>query len=142
MAVNVTHGWWESSCKRHTHALSLAKVSIARAKGTDPEVLAAYFDLYEKVVVEYDTINKAAHIFNVDETGMPMDYLPPKVWCKSGTKTACITTGRKTQVTVVGCANAARYCIPPMVIRNVKTMQGRHDHWGSALCMPFLTLGG
>ena len=53
-----------------------------------------------------------------------MDHRPPKVTCKRGTKNPdYITSGKKTQVTVVACVNAAGYSLPPMVIWNVKTMQ-------------------
>ena len=54
-----------------------------------------------------------------------MDHQPPKVIYKTGSKNPdCITSGKKTQVTIVACVNAAGYSLPPMVIWNVKTMQG------------------
>ena len=44
--------------------------------------------------------------------GLPMDHQPPKVIYKTGSKNPdCITSGKKTQVTIVACVN-------------VKTMQG------------------
>ena len=81
LRVTVTHGWWESFCKRHPHEVSLripAKVSMARAKANDPEVISNYFDMYEKVVVDYDIIDKPIQIFNIDETGYPWIIGPPK----------------------------------------------------------------
>ena len=102
-----------------------AKISMARAKANDPEIISNYFDMYEKVVVDYDIIDKPIQIFNIDETGLPIDHRPPKIICKTGSKNpACITSGNKTQVTIVACVNAAGYSLPPMVIWNLKTMQG------------------
>ena len=122
--VTVTHGWYESFTKRHSElVLRIPKLSVARAKATDPEVISSYFDMLEKVLVEYDLLDTPAHIFNVDETGMPLDHHPPKVVCKKGMKNpSCITSGKKTQITVVACVSAAGYCIPPMVIWNGKSM--------------------
>ena len=37
-----------------------------------------YFNLLKKVMVEYDLIGKPAQIFNVDESGMPLDPKPVK----------------------------------------------------------------
>ena len=55
-------------------------------------------------------LTKPIQIFNIDETGLPMDHRPPKVICKTGTKyPEYIISGKKTQVTVVACVNAAGY---------------------------------
>lgn len=123
--VRVTHGWWESFSRRHPELVLRvpAKLSLARAKASDPEVISSYFDMLEKVLEEYELHDKPAQIFNIDETGMPLDHHPPKVICKKGMKNpSAITSGKKTQITVVGCVNAAGCCIPPMVIWNLKTM--------------------
>lgn len=123
--VNVTHGWWESYLKRHPELAlrTAASVSAARAKASDPEVISTYFDMLEKCLVEYDLLDKPAQIFNLDESGMPLEHLPPKAVCMKGTRNPlCITSGNKAHITVVACVNAAGWCIPPMIIWDRKTM--------------------
>lgn len=124
LKVTVSHGWWESFSRRHAMVVRIpAKVSVARAKASDPVVISTYFDMYEKVLVEYDLFDKPNQIFNMDETGMPLEHRPTKVVIKKGMKhPCCVTSGKKTNITVVGCVNAGGHCIPPMVIWNVKTM--------------------
>ena len=52
-------------------------------------------------------------IYNVDETGMPLNHRPPNVVAKCGQKNS---TGDKSQVTVVGCVSAVGQVIPPYII--------------------------
>ena len=56
-------------------------------------------------------------IYNMDESGMPLDHKLPKVVARKGTrKVHCHTSGNKSQITVLVCANAAGSVVPPMVI--------------------------
>ena len=123
--VTVTHGWWERFCFRHRN-ISLrvaAPLSQARMKGTDAEVLHAYFDELEATLVENELDDKPCQVFNMDESGMRLSPAPPKVLCKKGTKSLNWTTGGdKSQITVVGCVSAGGYCLPPMVIYDRKTL--------------------
>ena len=58
----------------------------------------------------------------MDETGMPLDPLAPKVVAKRGTKhPVATTTSDKSRITVASCCNAAGYAMPPMVIFHQKT---------------------
>ena len=57
-----------------------------------------------------------------------MDPLPPKVIAKKGQKhPTIIGTGNKSQVTVLACASAAGYCMPPLVIFDQLTLKGGMD---------------
>lgn len=48
---------------------------------------------------------------------MPLYHKPPKViTCKGVKKILCRTSGNKSQITILACANAAGTTIPPMVI--------------------------
>ena len=124
--VNVTHGWWERFCHRHD-GFSLriaAPLSHARRKGANPAVLNAYFDMLEDALSENDLADKPCQIFNMDETGMPLDPRAPKLLCKTGSRSfVTVSSGDKSQITVVGCVSAAGYCIPPMVIYDRQTLQ-------------------
>ena len=123
--VTVTHGWWEAFCRRHP-SIALRKpahLALSRAKSSDPESLSYYFDLLEKTLTEYNLLDKPSQIFNIDETGVPLNPDASKSIFKRGAKNpVMITSGDKSQVTVVGCVSAAGYCIPPMIIWDRKTL--------------------
>ena len=50
----------------------------------------------------------------MDETGVPLDPKTPKVFCKKGQKMVWYCSlGNKSQITVIGCANAMSQALPP-----------------------------
>ena len=125
MDVRVTHGWWERFCSRHPEVSlrTMSSLSYARAKGQNEEALSSYFDILEDTYNEHKLYDKPALVFNMDETGLPLNPDPIKGICKKGTKTSnTITSGDKSQITVVGCVSAAGHCIPPMIIWDQKTL--------------------
>ena len=74
----VTHGWWESFCHHHPN-ISLrttASLSLSRAKASNISVVNKYFDLLQCTMDEYDLHDKPCQLFNVDETGMPLNPKP------------------------------------------------------------------
>ena len=82
-----------------------------------------YFDLLEDTLTRNDLLNHPARIYNVDETGMPLDPKSPNILTKKGVKKVRNrTSGRKGQITVVACGNAAGQVIPPMVIFEAKKL--------------------
>jgi len=120
----VTHGWWESFCRRHAEITLrvTAPLSQARAKATDVSVINKYFDTYQATLDEYELNEKPCQLFNIDETGLPLSPRPLKMICQIGSKTpSCIESGNKSQVTVVGCVSAAGYSIPPMIVYSRKS---------------------
>ena len=124
--VNVSLGWWNSFRRRHSQLTvrTAEPVSYARSIGTRPEIISRYFDLLEDTLVENGLLEKPRQIFNMDETGMPLDPLAPKVICRKGAKhPVSTTTGDKTQITVVSCCSAGGYTMPPMVIFDRKTLK-------------------
>ena len=69
-------------------------------------------------------MDKPCQIFNMDETGVPLDPAPTKVVTMKGIKhPTCVTTGNKAQITVVGCCSAGGNALPPMVIFDRKTLK-------------------
>ena len=79
--------------------------------------MAKYFKLLEETLTEHDLINKPSRIYNMDETGMPLDHKQPKRIAPKGMrKVHGLVSGDKSQITVVACANAAGHALPPMVI--------------------------
>ena len=71
----------------------------------------------ETTLRENNSLNSPAQIYNIDETGIPLDLKTPNVVAKTGTKKVRYrSTGRKGQITLVACANAAGQVLPPTVL--------------------------
>ena len=83
------------------------------------ETIDHYFSLLKDTLSTHALLDKPSQIYNVDESGVPLNPRPPKVATtrRRVTKKVCYrTSGRKGQITVVGCANASGQVIPPMII--------------------------
>ena len=120
ISSTVSGGWWESFCRRHPN-LSLrtaAPLSLVRAQVSDPEMMSRYFETLE----ENELNGKPGQIFNMDESGMPLDPKAPKVVVERGSAAVIVGSGNKSQVTIVACVSAAGFCMPPMVIWDRKTL--------------------
>ena len=66
-------------------------------------------------------LNSSAQIYNIDETGIPIDPKVLNVVTKPGTKKVrYISTGRKGQITVVACASDAGQVLLPTVLLDAK----------------------
>ena len=124
--VTVSSGWWEGFRKQHSE-LSLRiteQIANNRASACTPDVLSNYFDILEQTIQENALLSKPTQLFNCDETGMPLDPKPPKGVTARGVKhLRAITTGNKTQITVLASCNAAGYCMPPFVIFDQKCLK-------------------
>jgi transposase len=121
----ISHGWWDSFCKRHPNLTfrTPAPLSIARATAVDEDAIGSYFDLLERTLEDNGLLEKPCQIFNMDETGMPLSPQSPKCVFTRGEKNPVnIDGGDKAQITVVACVSAAGYCIPPMVIWDRKKL--------------------
>ena len=124
--VHVSHGWWEGFKKRHPE-LVLRKpepLSQARAYCAKPEILVRYFQELESTLLNNDIMNCPSLIFNMDESGFPLDPKSPQIVCKRGQQhPSAISSGNKSQITVLACCNAAGYAIPPLVIFDRKILK-------------------
>ena len=126
LAMGVTHGCWEGFKKCHPKLTlrTAAPVSYARAMASDPEIIGNYYDLLEQTLLDNDLLAKPAQIFNLDETGMPLDHTPPLVVARRGQKhPSAVGSGDKSQVTVLACCSAAGYAVPPFVIFDRKSLK-------------------
>ncbi len=126
LEVRVTNGWWESFKRRHTKLkLRTAEpLAYARLVASSPAVLDHYYDLLESTLEENGLLDKPCQIFNVDESGMPLDPPSLKVVVPLGARhSQVVSTGDKSQVTVLACCSAAGYTMPPMAIFDRKTLK-------------------
>jgi len=111
----VTEGWWCRFLERQSD------LSLRQGDSTahDKETIDQYFSLLHDTLSAHDLLNKPSQIYNVDESGIPLNPRPPKVVSAKGEKTKKVryrSSGRKGKITIVACANAAGQIIPPKVI--------------------------
>lgn len=116
----VSHGWWERFQHRNKEVLSLRtaeSLSLRRAAAMSPMVLNKYFDLLEDTMKENDLNHRPCLVFNCDESGFPLSHRPGKrVAGKGQRRVQMVSSDSKAHITVLACANASGYAIPPMVI--------------------------
>ena len=76
----VSHGWWDRFRKRHPHLTLRAREALAyrRAIATSPETFRSYFDQLEDILNINGLRHAPSHIFNADESGIPLQHRPGK----------------------------------------------------------------
>lgn len=121
----ISDGWWRSFLKRNP-TLTLRSgdaTANVRMDAVNEQTMTAYFDLLKDV---FDQLNLKDHpecIYNMDETGIPLEPCPPKIITRKGVKKVRYrTSGQKTQITVIGCGNATGQSIPPFIIFSAKQL--------------------
>ena len=111
-------------------------LSYARIVGSDPNIIAKYFDLLERTLVDNELIEQPSQMFNLDETGMLLDPSPLHVVVERGTKhPSAIGSGDKSQITVLVCCSAAGYALPPFVIFDGLSSQSSKQERCLVWCM-------
>ncbi len=124
-SVVVSHGWWDRFRSRHPRLTLRTGEGLAyrRAVGTNRIVIDKYFDLLEEVLKVNDLTGRPHLIFNADETGLPLQHRPGKrVAVRRQKHVNVINSGNKSQVTVLACASATGYALPPMVVFQRKNL--------------------
>ena len=100
--------------------LSLRKgdaLSVSRAQALTADNMKEYYDLLKTTRETNSLMNLPSRIYNMDESGMPLDHKPPTVVAPKGMKKVhCRTLGSKAQITIITCANAPGSVVLPMVI--------------------------
>ena len=116
--VAISNGWW-FKFKRRNPLLSLRcgdSTAGVRMNAVNSENID-YFDLLKEVFDKYGFADHPEAIYNMDETGMPLEPRPPKIVTKKGQKKVRYqTSGQKQQITVIGCGSATGHVIPPFII--------------------------
>ena len=115
----LSNGWWNCFIKRWPQ-LSLRKgdaFAVVREHASSREVFESHFNLLDDILMKNGLKDKPSQIYNCDESGMPLQHKIPKVVSTKGTKKVRqVSSGNKTQITVLGCASATGQVIPPMVV--------------------------
>ena len=121
----ITQGWWHNFVSRQGD-LSLRKgdnTAHVRMDAINSETMNHYFDLLEKTLKDNNLMNCPSQIYNVDESGMPLDPKAPNIVAQTGPGTKKVrfrSTGRKGQITIVACGNATGQVMPPTIIFEAK----------------------
>ena len=121
----VTNGWWNRFLCRHPILATRtpATLSVSRARASNREFIDAYFDILEETLQETGLVDYPDLCFNMDETGFALDPKSNKTVHICGEKNPLsISSGSKSQITVVACVSAAGQAIPPLIIWKRKTM--------------------
>ena len=83
-------------------------------------VVDEYFKLLEKTLEENqlkNTTKKPRHIYNCDETSLPLDHTKEKAATLKGTTAVYSQApGTSDHITMLCCASAAGILLPPMII--------------------------
>lgn len=115
----ISDGWWRGFLQRHPN-LSLRSgdaTGHVRMNAMTKENLTNYFDLLNGCIEENGLQNHPECIYNMDESGLPLDPKPPKVIALKGQrKVRYRCSGNKSQITVLGCCSATGQALPPFII--------------------------
>ena len=116
---------WVNNYVKRTPEVRLAqsrKYDYQRAKQEDPEVINEHFQFLKNVVDKYGIQND--DIYNMDEIGfLRGDISTAKVVTAADGSKYHIQPGDCTWMMVIRCINAAKCCIPAMVIAKKKVFQ-------------------
>ena len=122
----ISDGWWRRFIQRQNDLVLRKGDSTAylRMDAVNEETLKQYYDLLEDTLKENNLMSSPSCVYNVDETGMPLDPKAPKVVAPVGMKKVRYQSpGRKGQITVVACGNAAGQVLPPTIIFDAKKVK-------------------
>lgn len=121
----ISDGWWRRFLQRHPN-LSLRSgdaTGHVRMNAMTEQNLSSYFDLLRDCMLENDLMNHPERIYNMDESGMPLDPKPPKVVAVRGQKKVRYRcSGTKSQITVLGCCSGTGQAMPPFIIFDAKQL--------------------
>ena len=88
-----------------------------------PKVAKYFYSLHEVFRKTYALLNPSL-IWNMDESGLQMDFKPPKIIAKRGPKhLESRTSGKRETVTIIAAVNGAGSLVPPHLIVKEKTIR-------------------
>ncbi len=126
LGVTVSPSWWKSFRSRHKDMVlrNPETLTHCRILGASEAMIENYFELLERTIQEAEICDRPFQIFNLDESGFPLNPKPPKVVSSKGNKhPSSISSSERTQITVLACCNAGGYAIPPLVIFDRKMLK-------------------
>ncbi|KAK8372271.1 hypothetical protein O3P69_017786 [Scylla paramamosain] len=111
--------WVNSFLLRHNMTLKKGgQMQLARKSVTsDPFVIYGFYDMLEKEMDRLNIKDRPECIYNLDETGFPMDPSKSKTIGSKGEKTVRLTHGaNRENITVLATCCADGTCLDPLVV--------------------------
>jgi hypothetical protein len=89
-------------------------LSKAKAQGMNKKAVEDYFVLYQNLCTELHIPEKPQLVFNMDETGFPLNNIPPKIVATKGAREVVKfrNVERGENVTAFACCSASGVFIP------------------------------
>ena len=85
--------------------------------------------MLEATLTDNGLVGKPMQVFNMDETGMPLDPNPASVIAPVESRhVSCMRSGDKTNITVVACHNDSGSVIPPLVVFDRKFLEPEYTY--------------
>lgn len=123
--------WVEKFKARHTDIASkfCAVRDRERYAMDDPEILSAWFQLFEKTMEENQIL--AEDLYNMDEKGFALGVQGSlRVMCPKKEKPVVVQDGNRTWVSIIEGVSAAGALLPPLIIFKAKMLQ---NSWEEAM---------
>ena len=118
--------WFRGFKKRHPDLSERLpeQLPASRARSLTKDVKDKWFKLLDETLTELDLKDKPHLIYNVDESGLPLDPSRLKIICKKGLKRLYRIIGGsgRDSITVQGCASAAGDIMPPYIVYSGKNL--------------------
>ena len=127
-AAQITQGWWRQFLKWQKD-LSLRcgpcgdSTSNTRMDAINSETISQYNELVKETLEQNKLMNSPQQIYNIDETGVPLDPNALIVVAARGSKKVRVkSTGKKGQITVMTCGNASGQVLLSLLIFDAKKL--------------------
>ena len=121
--------WFDGFKLRHPNLTlrSAQSLSHSRATSANDEIMRDYFAKLASVCARHNILSKPMQIYNMDETGISIVHKPSRVIAEYGRRNvwAVISAEKGKTHTVLACASAAGYSLPPFMIYPRKKMTAR-----------------
>ncbi|CAF4101540.1 unnamed protein product [Rotaria magnacalcarata] len=126
-----TYDWLRSFGKRHTNLILKKSYPLEKRAALTSEQIEEWFGLLSKVIEENDLANCPAQLFNCDETDLSDSISYSKVLVHRRTSNAYRIqggSGGKSFASVMFCASATDFLLPPFVVYKSKRL---YQEWCS-----------
>ena len=117
--------WWCSFNQQHKSRVFQkpeGTFSVRHQSMPVPKVAKYFYSLHEVLRKTYALL-KPSLIWNMDESGLQMDFKPPKIIAKRGPRHQSRTSGKRETITIIAAVNAAGGLVPPHLIAKGKTIR-------------------
>ena len=121
--------WFDGFRARHPNLTlrSAQSLSHSRAACANMEIMHDYFAKLGAICARLNILSKPMQIYNMDETGISVVHKPGRVIAELGRRNVwAVTSGERGKThTVLACASASGYSLPPFMIYPRKKMAAK-----------------